>query len=168
MRGRNQVGIALSYRLDRPGGIGSLESLIGLHKSLKIRALDCVKNWAMNISCVGSMTNTKWTLMKGTGVLAGKVWAAKFSPLVLQRKARKGGPYSKKKITNGTKSRNQFTSLLCPKYVHPCWGIYARVLYFHLGGKKLDFLSIIRRHCIGQNEQSSNASSWVHKYNNIQ
>jgi hypothetical protein len=62
-------------------------------------------------------------------------------------------------MTNGTKSRNHSTSLLCPKYVHPCCGIYVQVLYFHLGGKKLDFLSIIRRHCIRENEQSSNVSS---------
>ncbi len=78
-----------------------------------------------------------------------------------QGKARKGGPFSKKKNHKWGKVTKSIYSLLCPKYIHPCWGIYVKVLYFHLGGKKLDFLSIIRRHCIRENEQSSNASSWV-------
>jgi hypothetical protein len=43
MGARNQVGIGLSYRLParqatQTGGIGSLESILGLLKSLKIRA----------------------------------------------------------------------------------------------------------------------------------
>jgi hypothetical protein len=42
MGARNRVGIGLSYRPARlhikPGGIGSLESILGLLKSLKIRA----------------------------------------------------------------------------------------------------------------------------------
>jgi hypothetical protein len=45
---RNRVGIGLSYqptRLHRAGGIHSLESNLGLHKRLKIRALH-TKIWA--------------------------------------------------------------------------------------------------------------------------
>jgi hypothetical protein len=38
MEARNRVGIVLSYR---PGGIGALESILGLLKRLKIRALNC-------------------------------------------------------------------------------------------------------------------------------
>jgi hypothetical protein len=42
MGARNRVGIGLSYwarQATQPGGIGSLESIHGLLKSLKIRAL---------------------------------------------------------------------------------------------------------------------------------
>jgi hypothetical protein len=45
MGARNRVGIELSYRprqAAQPGGIGSLESIIGLLKSLKIRALNLI------------------------------------------------------------------------------------------------------------------------------
>jgi hypothetical protein len=37
---RNRVGLGLSYQATWAGGIYSLESIPGLHKLLKIRALD--------------------------------------------------------------------------------------------------------------------------------
>ncbi len=38
MGARNPVGIGLSYRASQPSEIGSLESILGLLKSFKIRA----------------------------------------------------------------------------------------------------------------------------------
>jgi hypothetical protein len=56
---RNRVGIELSYRPARlhvhttqPGGIGSLESILGLSKSLKIRGLS-VSVWNSTLSTEG-------------------------------------------------------------------------------------------------------------------
>jgi hypothetical protein len=43
MGARNQVGIGYCYRARQathPGGTGFLESILGLHKSLKIQALE--------------------------------------------------------------------------------------------------------------------------------
>jgi len=45
---RNRVGIVLLYRpvrLSQPGGIGFLESILGLLKILKIRALFVLSVW---------------------------------------------------------------------------------------------------------------------------
>ncbi len=63
MGARNRVGVGLSYRLARlqTGGIGSLKTILGLLKSLKIRALHFFAVAGMGSIAITSKIATKAT-----------------------------------------------------------------------------------------------------------